>query len=757
MGTRAKKLNCKFLVLFFSVLSCVVVTVYFASKGETGVYTHLFYIPILLAGVWYHKKAIYVAFFLSLFYILVTCPLTPPLTPSLSVAVLERILERSVIFVAVAYTIGLVSEKRAKGEERLKETKDYLDNIIASSADAIVVVDLDGKVRSWNKAAEDYMGYTAKEVLGTPNKRFFADPDEAERIAEIVEREGELKNYRTTVLNKAKKPVRIRMSAALLKDKLGVPVGTVRVSRDVTKEEELEEELEERKKEEREKIKKERDNLNLILETLPDGVYIVSKDYEVEFMNRTLIEVFGYNVGEVCYKVFHNRTTPCPLCKQEEVRKGETVQWEWHSRKKERTYDLVETPLRNIDGTVSKLTIFRDISERKRIEKKLRDAEERYRVIFEHALTALCLIEAGGRISLANKEFEALSGYSRSELRGKKWGDFIADEDRVRVQNYCAKRRDGKAPACCPFKFVSRSGEIRNVQSWIEPIPGAEVEVGAEVEAGVETEPEARAGKGSKRCIASLLDITELKRKEDELRETCEKLTELDDMKREFLNVAYHEMRSPLAPIVGYASLLERCELPDKGRRYIQNIEQCAKELEKMINRMLELARIDSRKIKLNLKEFSLSEVVQEVVKGFEPEAAKKEQKISTVVSEVGEVIQADKQQVVAVFSNLISNAIKYTPAGGRIEIRVDRVEDRGEEVRCCVADTGIGIPAEDLPKIFERFYMVDTSLTRKSGSLGLGLSIVKEYVKLHGGRVWATSELGKGSKFFFIIPKRQR
>jgi len=84
-------------------------------------------------------------------------------------------------------------------------------------------------------------------------------------------------------------------------------------------------------------------------------------------------------------------------------------------------------------------------------------------------------------------------------------------------------------------------------------------------------------------------------------------------------------------------------------------------------------------------------------------------------------------------------------------------VEDRGEDIRACVADTGIGIPEEHLPKIFERFYMVDTSLTRKSGSLGLGLSIVKEYVKLHGGIVWARSEVGKGSEFFFTIPKRQK
>ncbi len=702
-----KELNHRFLILFFAVLACAILTFYFASKGETRVYTHLFYIPILLAGVWYRKKAIYIALFLSFFYIIVTYPWTHP----------SDVFARSTILVAVAYVLGFVSEKRAKGEEKLKETKYYLDDIIKSSADAIVVVDMEGIVRSWNKAAEDYMGYTADEVIGTSNKKFFADPEEAERIMEIALRAGELKNYRTTVLNKDKKPVHINMSAALLKDKNGAPVGTVRVSRDVTKEMELEK-----------KIKEERDNLNLILESMADGVYIVSKDYKVEFMNKVLIDEFGDQVGGICYKMFHDREEPCPLCKNTEVMKEKTMRWEWHSRRKNKTYDLIETPLKNIDGTISKLTIFRDISKRKQMEEELKEAKERYMVIFEHALTALCVIEEDKKVSLVNKEFETLSGYSREEIEGKKWTEFIAEEDLERVNKYHDERKKGGAPACCVFKFVSRNGEIKHVNTCIEPILDA------------------------KRCIASLLDITELKMKEDDLRETCEKLAELDKMKRDFLNVAYHEMRSPLAPIVGYASLLERFKLTDRGRKYIHNIEKCARQLEKMINRMLELARIDSRKVELILEEFSIPGVVWEVVKSLEPEAKKKKQKISIVIPEIE--IQADKLKTVAIFTNLISNAIKYTLEKGIINVMI---EDRGEDIRVCVTDTGIGIPEEHLPMIFERFYMVDTSLTRKSGSLGLGLSIVKEYVKLHGGRVWATSELEKGSKFFFTMPKRQK
>ncbi|MEA1945478.1 MAG: PAS domain S-box protein [Euryarchaeota archaeon] len=253
-----------------------------------------------------------------------------------------------------------VEEALLKSEKQLRETKDYLDNIIESSADAIVVVDMAGTVRSWNKAAEDYMGYAADEVIGSSNRKFFADSEEPERIMEMVLRDGTLKNYRTTVLNRDEKPVQISLSASLLKDSDGVPIGTVRVSRDITKEMELEA-----------RIKEERDNLNLIFDSMVDAIYIVSKDYEIEFMNKVLIDEFGDRVGTICYKAFHDREGPCPLCKNQEVMKGETVHWGWDSGRRDKAYDLIETPLKNIDGTISKLTLFRDITERKLAEEKL--------------------------------------------------------------------------------------------------------------------------------------------------------------------------------------------------------------------------------------------------------------------------------------------------------------------------------------------------------------------------------------------------
>lgn len=258
----------------------------------------------------------------------------------------------------------IAEESLKRSERQLRETKEYLTNVIESSADAVVVVDMDGIVRDWNAGAEGYMGYTADEVIGTHNKRFFADPAEADRIMGMVGRDGEIRHYITIATRKDGTPVHISMSVAMLKDKDGVPIGTVRVSRDITETVEFEA-----------KIRKERDNLNLMFDAMADGVYVVSDDHKIEFMNKALVNIFGDQAGSTCYRVFHNREEPCPLCKNPRVLRGETVRWEWHTHKRDKTYDLIETPLKNIDGTVSKLTIFRDITRRKRAEKRI---EEEY-------------------------------------------------------------------------------------------------------------------------------------------------------------------------------------------------------------------------------------------------------------------------------------------------------------------------------------------------------------------------------------------
>jgi len=335
-------------------------------------------------------------------------------------------------------------------EKQLRETKDYLDNIIRSSVDAIVVVDMKEIVLDWNIGAEGVMGYRADEAVGTSNRKFFADPEEPDRIMERVHREGEIKNYRTIVLRKDGKPVHISMSASLLKDKNGVPIGTVRVSRDVTKEVELEK-----------RLKEERDNRNLIFESMADGVYLISEDYEIEFMNKVLIDEFGDQVGRICYEVFHNREEPCPLCKHSKVMKGKTERWEWRSRRMNRAYDLIETPLKNIVGTISKLTIFRDISERKRAEEALRETSDYLENLINYANAPIIVWDPAFKITRFNHAFEHLTGYTANEVIGKELNMLFPEASRDESLNEIERTLRGEYWESAEIPILRKDRDVR--------------------------------------------------------------------------------------------------------------------------------------------------------------------------------------------------------------------------------------------------------------------------------------------------------
>ena len=192
---------------------------------------------------------------------------------------------------------------------------------------------------------------------------------------------------------------------------------------------------------------------------------------------------------------------------------------------------------------------------------------------------------------------------------------------------------------------------------------------------------------------------------------------------------------------------------PGERRRpiqFIQVIKRHADRLTKIVEDLLTLSKIESKEIPLKRERIEVSEIVKEMI-DFLREASDK--KGISIVHDQGPLpvtVQADRNLLEQVFINLLDNAIKYTPEGGRIEISSLQ---KGQEILVTIRDNGIGIPKEDVTRIFERFYRVDKGRSQEMGGTGLGLSIVKHIIQAHGGRVWAESEMGKGSTFFFTIP----
>jgi signal transduction histidine kinase/serine/threonine protein kinase len=238
------------------------------------------------------------------------------------------------------------------------------------------------------------------------------------------------------------------------------------------------------------------------------------------------------------------------------------------------------------------------------------------------------------------------------------------------------------------------------------------------------------------------------------LKRANQELKELDVIKTTFLSTISHELRTPLTPVQSCIQNLlagEYGPLNDKQRSRLEIALRSTREEARLINNLLDLARIEEGREQLKFETGNLAKIIKDVVTIFEYDAENKQiELINRVTSLDNREITMDVAKIKQVITNLISNAIKFTPPNGKITVS-DRVYQ--DKVEILVKDTGMGIPVEEQIKIFERFYQVDTTLTRKIGGTGIGLNIVKTYVELHKGAIWVESTLGSGSTFHFTLP----
>lgn len=237
----------------------------------------------------------------------------------------------------------------------------------------------------------------------------------------------------------------------------------------------------------------------------------------------------------------------------------------------------------------------------------------------------------------------------------------------------------------------------------------------------------------------------------DELQRAYRDLSQLDQIKGDFVSIASHELRTPLAVILGYATFL-RANLTGQASEQLDIVLSSAMRLRSLIDDMVNLRHIQTNEVQLERSTFSLRQLVLDVTQEFSQLMGGKQQTLTTkfIPGDTPLNIDADRQKIYLILANLLSNAIKFTPEGGRIHINV---ELKGYKYWLNVIDTGIGIPQTEYDRIFDQFYQVEPSLTRKYQGMGLGLSIAKGMVEVHKGRIWVESVVGKGSNFTLVLP----
>ena len=344
-----------------------------------------------------------------------------------------------------------------------------------------------------------------------------------------------------------------------------------------------------------------------------------------------------------------------------------------------------------------------------------------------------------GIIMSWNPAAERILGYTADEAIGQHIRLIIPPERWSEEDDVLARIRRGERVDHFETVRRTKSGQLLNISLTVSPVRDAQGRVVGASKVARDVTDRKRAEAERERLLHS----------EKEARASAEQANRLKD---DFLAVVSHELRSPLNAITGWASLLNTGRLDkDQTARAIQTIIRNAEAQNQLIGDLLDVSRIVSGKLRLNIRTFQLSSVIEAALEVVRPAATAKSIRLQPLLDPAATPVAGDPDRLQQVFWNLLSNAIKFTPSGGRVQIRSQRINSH---VEILVADTGKGIDANLLPLIFERFRQGESGTTREYGGLGLGLAIVRHLVELHGGTVKARSEgPNKGAEFIVELP----
>lgn len=451
------------------------------------------------------------------------------------------------------------------------------------------------------------------------------------------------------------------------------------------------------------------------LEGLMEGFVLYDVDWRMTYMNAAAEKILGRKREEVLGKSWHAAFphavgNPVDLMYQRVMRERVAQGMELYYEHYGRWFELSASPVQA--GGIA--VYFRDTTER-------RQAEELFSKAFRASPDGLLISRASdGMIREANESFLQLFGFRREELIGRRTTDvrlFADPADRKRgIQAFqqAGRLRDYE------LATRTRSGQLRTVLVSVESI-----ELGGELS-----------------FLTLVRDITERKRMENALKEA-------DRRKDEFVATLAHELRNPLAPIRSAVEILDLQGSPNPTLQAARDIiARQVQHMVRLIDDLLDISRISRGKLELRRQRVALAAVVEEAIETARPHLGHE-----LTVSLPSEPIElyADRVRLTEVFANLLNNAGKYTAKGGSISLTAERV---GAEVVVTVKDTGIGIPPEHVPRLFEMFSQVAPALERSQSGLGIGLALSRGLVEMHGGAIEARSEgIGKGSEFIVRLP----
>jgi PAS domain S-box-containing protein len=644
-----------------------------------------------------------------------------------------------------------VSERK-----RADATQAYLAAIVESSDDAILSKDLNGIIQSCNRTAERLFGYSALELIGQ-SVRLLLPPDrqaEEDYILDRIRRGERVDHFETVRLAKDGRLIDISLTVSPVLDASGTIIGVSKVARDITEQRRLAAEL-----------AVQREWFRVTLGSIGDAVIASNPDGSIGFMNPTAEELTGWRAedarGRPLQEVFRivNEKTRAVVDNPVAVvmRLGQTVGLANHTvliarDGAERPIADSGAPIRGDDGRIlGVVLVFRDVSEERRAEEAIAEQRQWFETTLESIGDAVIATDLRGRVVFMNAVAEHLTGWRSDDARGQMCSDVF------NIVN-----EDTRAAVISPVTRVLAEGVVVGLANHT-------LLIGADGTERPIDDSGAPIRNREGRIVGVVLvfrDVTERRRTEVERQAVAAERERLLDAERaaradaeranrvkdEFVAMVSHELRTPLNAILGWTQLmLQGRNDPSVVERGLNIVSRNTRLQVQLISDLLDVSRIVSGKLRLEIQPVDLASVIVEAIETVQHQADSKSIRIEQELEPNIGLIAGDPARMEQVVWNLLANAIKFTPSGGRISVRLRWVDSNAE---LTVKDNGTGIRAEILPYIFDRFQQANSSMTRRFGGLGLGLAIVKHLVELHGGTVRAESSgEGAGATFTISLP----
>jgi len=631
---------------------------------------------------------------------------------------------------------------RNRGEQELREAKEELETknqelqqqrewfqvTLSSIGDAVITTDALGAVTFLNPIAEAMTGWTSAEAAGVPLSNIFSIVDEFTGVAvehpvRTVLREGRIVRIANASLVRRDGTVRaIEDTAAPTRDRAGTLTGMVMVFHDVTAQRKAEAALSESDV-----------RFRTIFNQAAVGMAVTDLTGGFIQINQKFADVFGFAIEELQQRTFLQLIHPLDYLSAQQslahlasedktdlvlekrcLRKNGAVIWSLS------TVTLVKDRAGHAQHLI---WIVEDITERKLAE----EAQARLVAVIASSDDSIISMTLDGEVLSWNRGAEYMYGYTADEMIGKTTQELIPSDRLDEEPAILDRIRRGERIEHFETLRKRKDGSVFNVSIAVSPIEDSRGRI-----------------IGASKITR---DITQGKLTEAALRET-------DRRKDEFLATLAHELRNPLAPIRQAALISESESATDAQRRWSHNvISRQVHHMSLLLDDLLDISRITRGTLELRLEDTELADILEAAVETARPVIDAKGHKFKIEAPEESVQFMADPLRLAQILSNLLTNAAKYTDPGGEIQLRV--AWDR-QSIVFAVKDSGIGIPAEALKNIFEMFSQVKSTRDRSEGGLGIGLSLTRGLVDLHGGRIEARSAgTGFGSEFIVRLPRR--